>query len=317
MRARLSSFLSRCRLWWSARNGNLLPIIFAETAPLDLRIVGRMLFHAAVVGMAAGFAGALFFGSLEYVQRFLLEDLAGYTVLRAHGETFAARQGPRIFRPWLLVLLPALGGLACGLLTRLAPEARGGGGDAMIEAFHHNGGIIRRRVIWVKALASLFTLGTGGAGGREGPTMQIGGALGSVVARILGVSARERRILLIAGVAAGISAVFRTPLGAALLAVEVLYRDGYESDALIPAVLASVVSYSVVISIFGESTLFAHAPRFPFVPRHLPLYGLLAILVAALAVVFVSTLRRTKKAFNALPVPSWARPALGGLARYS
>src|SRR5204862_7790238 len=133
-----------------------------------------------------------------------------------------------------------------------------------------------------KALASLFTLGTGGAGGREGPTMQIGGALGSVVARILRVSTRERRILLIAGVAAGIAAVFRTPLGAALLAVEVLYRDGYESDALVPSILASVVAYSVVISIFGETTLLGHAPRFAFVPWHLPFYGLLALLVAAL-----------------------------------
>jgi CIC family chloride channel protein len=273
-----------------------------------------MVLHAALVGLAAGLAGALFFGALEYVQGFLLEDLAGYRVLRAHGETFVSREGARVFRPWLLVALPALGGLACGLLTRLAPEARGGGGDAMIEAFHHRGGIIRRRVIWVKALASLFTLGTGGAGGREGPTMQIGGALGSVVARMLKVSGRERRILLIAGVAAGISAVFRTPLGAALLAVEVLYRDGYESDALIPAVLASVVAYSVVISIYGESTLFSHAPRFPFVPRHLPLYGLLAIFIAALAVAFVAALRRSKKVFAALPVPDWARPALGGLA---
>ena len=89
------------------------------------------------------------------------------------------------------------------------------------------------------------------------------------------MSARERRILLVAGVAAGISAVFRTPLGAALLAVEILYRDGFESDALIPSVLASVVSYSVVISIFGESTLFAHSARYPFVPEHLPLYALL------------------------------------------
>ena len=272
-----------------------------------------MVLHAALVGVAAGFAGALFFGGLEYVQRFLLEDLAGYTILRAHGETFAARESVRTFRPWLLVILPALGGLVCGLLTRVAPETRGGGGDAMIEAFHHHGGIIRRRVIWVKALASLFTLGTGGAGGREGPTMQIGGALGSVVARVLRVSARERRILLVAGVAGGISAVFRTPLGAALLAVEVLYRDGYEADALIPAVLASVIAYSVVISIFGESTLFSHAPRFQFVPAHLPLYALLAILVAALAVAFVATLRRSKEIFRALPVPDWARPAIGGL----
>jgi len=273
-----------------------------------------MLFHAALVGMAAGFAGALFFGALEYVQRFLLEDLAGYSVLRAHGEGFAAPAGPLVFRPWLLVLLPALGGLACGLLTRLVPEARGGGGDAMIEAFHYRDGVVRRRVIWVKALASLCTLGTGGAGGREGPTMQIGGALGSVVARVLRVSARERRILLVAGVAAGISAVFRTPLGAALLAVEILYRDGFESDALVPSVLASVVAYSVVISIFGESTLLTHAPRFAFVPWQLPFYALLALLVAGLATAFVAVLRRSKRLFAALPVPGWARPALGGLA---
>ena len=67
--------------------------------------------------------------------------------------------------------------------------------------------------------------------------------------------------------------MFRTPLGAALLAVEVLYRDDFESDALIPAVLASVVAYSVVISIFGESTLFAHPARYPFITEHLWLYG--------------------------------------------
>src|SRR5688572_30254463 len=306
--------VSRFGRWWSTRNATLLPIIFAETAPLDLRIVGRMLFHAALVGMAAGFAGALFFGALEYVQRFLLEDLAGYSVLRAHGETFAAPEGPLVFRPWLLVLLPALGGLACGLLTRMVPEARGGGGDAMIEAFHQRDGIVRRRVIWVKMLASLFTLGTGGAGGREGPTMQIGGALGSVVARVLKVSARERRILLIAGVAAGISAVFRTPLGAALLAVEILYKDGFESDALIPSVLASVVAYSIVISIFGETTLFSHSVGFPFVASHLPLYALLAILLSVCAIGFLRVFRAVQRAAAALPGPAWLRPAVGGLA---
>lgn len=291
-------------------------LVSADAAPLDLRIVGRTLLHAALVGVAAGIAGAIFFGGLEYVQRFLLEDLTGYQALRAHGETFAAGAAGvhHPFRPWLLALLPALGGLLCGLVTRLAPETRGGGGDAMIEAFHHHGGVIRRRVIWVKALASLCTLGTGGAGGREGPTMHIGGAIGSSIARVLHVSARERRVLLIAGVAAGIAAVFRTPLGAALLAVEVLYRDGYESDALVPSVLASVVSYSVVISVFGESTLFAHAPRFPFVPSHLPLYGLLAVVVAALAAAFAAVLPRARHLFDRLPGPTWLRPAVGGLA---
>jgi CIC family chloride channel protein len=296
------------------RNRTLLPLVFAETAPLDLRYVGRTLLHAAVVGIACGVCGAALFGCLELVQRFLLEDVAGYRILRAAGETFAAREGPLHFRPWLLVLLPAVGGLGCGLITKLAPEARGGGGGTMIRAFHHLRGVIRPRVIVIKAAASIMTLGSGGAGGREGPTMLIGGAIGSLVGRVLGVGTRQRRILLVAGVAGGISAVFRTPLGAAILAVEVLYRDGFESDALVPAVLSSVVSYSVVISIFGESTLLAHAPRFHFVPAHLPLYVLLALLTSALAIGFVSTMRVVRGTFARRKVPTWLRPAVGGLA---
>lgn len=309
-----SNPLERFRAWWATQTtSSLLPIFLAKDAPLDLRIVGRVVLRAVLVGVAAGVVGAAFFGALEYLQRFFLEDLAGYVPLRASGENFLPEVEDRHFRPWLLFLLPALGGLACGFLTRLAPETRGGGGDAMIEAFHKKGGHIRKRVIWLKALASACTLGTGGAGGREGPTMLIGGAIGSTVGRVLGVSARERRLLLVAGVAAGIAAVFRTPLGAAILAVEVLYRDGFESDALIPSVLASVVSYSIVASIFGESTLFGHAPRFPFHPWQLVLYAGMALCVALLAAAFVAALGRSRRAFRRLPLPDWARPALGGL----
>ncbi len=299
--------------WWMERNRAILPALFADAAPLDLRFVGRTLLQAAAVGVVCGFAGAAFFGILEYTQRLLLEDLAGYAVLRASGESFAAAALPRTFRPWLLLILPALGGLACGWLTRRTPDARGGGGDVMIRAFHQ-GATLPMKLMGIKALASITTLGTGGSGGREGPTMLIGGALGSLVARVLSVGARERRILLVAGVAAGISAVFRTPLGAALLAVEVLYRDGFESDALVPSVLASVVSYSVVISIFGESTLLAHAPRFPFVPAHLPLYAVLALVVAALAIAFIAMLKLVRETSARLPVAEWLRPAMGGLA---
>jgi CIC family chloride channel protein len=262
----------------------------------------------------AGFIGALFFAALEVAQRALLEGLGGHAPLRAQGETFLAEAGHTVLRPWLLVLLPALGGLASGLLsTRFAPETAGGGGDAIIESYHH-GGLVRPRVIVVKALAAICTLGTGGSGGREGPTMQIGGAIGALVGRWLPTSRRERRILLIAGVAAGMAAVFRTPLGAALLATEMMYRDDFESDALVPAILASVVAYSVVITAFGETTLFGHPARFPFVPAHLPLYGLLAIITAAAAVPFVRTLHAVQRLTARMPVPPWARPALGGLA---
>jgi chloride channel protein, CIC family len=296
-------------------NREFLTTILKEAAPVDLRIVGRTLLHAALVGIVAGLMGAAFFAALEVVQRFVLEYVGGYRLLRASGETFLPElDGTRPFRPWLLVFLPAVGALASGLISQLAPETRGGGGDAMITAFHQQGGVIRKRVAWVKLLASLFTLGTGGSGGREGPTMQIGGALGSWVGKVLNVTTAERRILMVAGVAAGIAAVFRTPLGAALLAVEVLYRDDFESDALIPAVLASVTAYSVVISIFGESTLFAHPGRFPFVIKHLWLYGVLAVLVTMLASVFLSSLRAVQRLSATLKIPEWVKPGLGGAA---
>jgi CIC family chloride channel protein len=290
-----------------------LTTILKEATPVDLRIVGRTLLHAALVGVAAGLMGAAFFAALELVQRYVLELFAGYRVLRAAGETFVPElDAGHPFRWWLLLFLPAVGALGAGLVSQLAPETRGGGGDAMINAFHKQEGVIRTRVAGVKALASLLTLGTGGAGGREGPTMQIGGALGSWVGRLLAVTVAERRILMVAGVAAGISAVFRTPLGAALLAVEVLYRDDFESDALIPAVLASVTAYSVVIAIFGESTLFARAGHYPFIIKHLWLYGLLALLVTVVANVFLTSLRSVQSVAERLPLPGWAKPALGG-----
>ena len=241
---------------------------------------------------------------MEYAQSFFLEHLAGYTPLRAHGEgIFGGGTGPFVLRPLVVLLLPMAGALLAGIVCQLAPETRGGGGDAMIHAFHHQGGVVRRRVIWVKAIASILTLGSGGSGGREGPTMQMGGAIGSGIGRALKVSPRERRILMVAGVAAGMAAVFRTPLGAALLAAEILYRDDFEAEALIPAIMASVIAYSVVISIFGESTLFARAPRYLFIPRHLPLYALLAVMIAAVASIFLAALRAVQRLSARSPLP--------------
>jgi CIC family chloride channel protein len=284
--------------------------VLAEATPLDLRIVGRTLLHAGLIGVAAGLVGAAFFACLELAQRWLLGS-SGFEPLRARGETFAVPGSSAPFRPWLLALVPALGGLASGLLTsRLAPEAAGGGGDAAIEAYHH-GGVVRRRVIPVKAAAAVLVLSSGGSGGREGPTMQIGAAIGAAVARLLPTRRAERRILLVAGIAAGIAAIFRTPLGAALLATEMLYRDDFEAEALVPSIFASVVSYSVVIALFGETTLFGHLPRYGFHPAHLPLYGLAALLVSFVGAMFVGLLRKVQRV--SAPVPAWLRPAIGGL----
>jgi CIC family chloride channel protein len=285
-----------------------------DDAPLDLRILGRTLVHAVGVGCAAGVVGVGFLIGLELLQRVFLEQLAGYVPLRASGEGMAHETLATTFRPWILAVVPAFGALVSGILTLFAPEARGGGGDAMIEAFHHQGGVIRPRVIWIKWLASMFTLGLGGSGGREGSTMHFGAAIGSGVGGFLRVGPRERRVLMVAGVAAGMSAVFRTPLGAALIAIEVLYRDDFESEALIPALLASVMAYAISASVFGEGTLFAHADHYPFHAAHLPLYVLLALLIAPLAIAFVGGLHGVQALSRKLPLPQWATPALGGLA---
>jgi len=291
----------------------MLSALIADATPLDLRLLGRMLIHAAAVGVAVGAVVCLFYAALELFEELCLERLAGYISLRAPGEIRERPEQAAPFRPWLLILLPALGaGLASWLGRRIAPECEGAGGNAMIDAFHQRRSSVRRRVIAMKPLTTLLTLGTGGAGGREGPMMQFGGAIGSTVAHYLGASQRERRILLVAGVAAGTSAMFRTPLGAALLAVEILYRDDFEAEALIPAVLASVVGYSVFISVFSDITLFATEAKYPFSPAHLPLYALLALLLSAVGTGFVRILRAVEQLSRKLP--PWSRSAAGGLA---
>ncbi len=292
------------------RLASLLDAGFVGRAPPTLQLLGRVLLHAAAVGAAVGVVSLLFVEGLELTQHFVLQRLAGYRSLRAAGEGDLLEPLSTPFRPWLLWALPAAGALIGGAVSTLAPETRGGGSDAIIDAFHSKGGTVRRRVPFVKMIASIATLGFGGSGGREGPTMQIGGSIGSLVGRYLRVTDRERRILLVAGTAAAMAAVFRTPLGAAILAVEVLHRDDFESDALVPSVLASVVSYSVFISFFGENTLFAHAPKYPFVPVHLPLYALMALVVSVMAALFVRTLEGVRELSGRIRVPAWVKPAL-------
>lgn len=291
----------------------LMALLVPADQPLELQIAGRTLLHAALVGLGAGILGCAFFAGSELLQNVLLEQLSGYEPLRAKGERVWGAAASSEYRWWLLAIIPAIGALAGSLIAQYAPECLGGGGDATIDAFHHHGGAVRRRVLWVKPLASIATLGAGGSGGREGPTMQIGAALGSTVGRYLRVTPRERRVLMVAGVGAGISAVFRAPLGAALIAIEMLYRDDFESEALIPSVLASVIAYSVSISVFGQATLFGHLQPYAFRPGHIPLYIGLAIVVSAVAAVFIAALRLAQRVTRRIAVAAWAKPALGGL----
>ncbi len=168
------------------------------------------------------------------------------------------------FRPWLLLVVPAVGGLLSGLLVfRFAPEAEGHGTDAAIAAVHHNPRSMRGRVTLVKLLSSAATIGAGGSAGREGPTAQISAGFGSMLARRLDMTPQDARIAVTVGVGAGIGAIFRAPLGGAVLGTEILYRDDLEPEALFPSLVASIVGFSIFGAVEGVRADLRRPPHAP------------------------------------------------------
>ncbi|MCH5372937.1 MAG: chloride channel protein, partial [Planctomycetes bacterium] len=189
----------------------------------DTEASGRLIWISPLVGLVAGLGGAAFFKLMDLTQSLLLGHIEGYYPPTAGAER--AIHSPQMPTHWWAVLLvPTLGGLICGFLVyTFAPEAEGHGTDAMVRAFHRLGGRIRTRVPFVKSVASIITIGTGGSAGREGPIAQIGAGFGSFLSDKLGLGERDRRLLMLAGGAGGIGAIFRAPLGGALFVSEVLY----------------------------------------------------------------------------------------------
>lgn len=281
----------------------------------------RLMALSMVVGVFAGIGAILFYLAGEVVFRIALTDLGGYSPMQAGGETpLFPPIDPSLtpLRPWLLVVIAAIGGLLCGLIVyTFAPEAEGHGTDAVIRAFHHRDGVIRPRVPIVKLIASAITLGTGGSGGREGPIAQIGAGFGSYLGGVLELSARERRLLMAAGMGAGIAAIFRAPLAGTLFAAEVLYRQSdLESDVLIPAGLGSVTAYCAFGTALGWEPLFdipAEISRVLVFENALELvaYLLLAIVMVALASVYVRSFYGLTRAFHRLPIKPHFRPMIG------
>ena len=223
---------------------------------------------AGIVGVIAGLGAVAFEYLSGAIAALVLGYWANYTAAGPHGEV-QLFETHLVGTPILLALLfaPALGGLLSGALCgRYAPEARGHGTDAAIEAYHEKGGKIRGRVPLIKGLASAITLGTGGSGGREGPIAQIGAGFGSILGKWLGLPESKVRTLLAAGMAAGIGAIFRAPFAGALFAAEILYRRAeLESEVLMPAFISSTVAYCVFCGWLGDfSSLFHLGPDFEF-----------------------------------------------------
>lgn len=269
-----------------------------------------------VTGIPAGMVAVLFSVGLDAASHVTFGMLAGMPQPAPPGERLFHLPGeiaPEA-RRWLFLLLPALGGLLSGIVVySLAPEAEGPGTDEMIKAFHVGRGSIRPRVPFVKGIATIATLCTGGSAGKEGPIAQIGAGLGSYLSERLGLSARDRRILLLAGAAGGLGAIFRAPLGSAITAIEVLYREDFESDALIPCVISSVTAYVLFVSILGGTRIFA-VPEFPLAtPIEIPGYLLLALLAVPVGRAYIALFEHTRRAFRGLALPRAFKPMVGGV----
>ncbi len=215
---------------------------------------------------------------------------------------------------WMILWIPALGGILTGFLVfHLAPEAEGDGTDKMIESFHGKKGIVRKRAPIVKTIASAITIGSGGSAGKEGPISQIGSGFASFVASVLKMDDRDRRIMLLAGAAGGLGAIFKAPLGSALFATEVLYRrPEFEFEAIIPCILSSIVSYTVFTFYYGWEGIY-HIPVYPFTPNELFFYGIFGILCAAVGFFYIYFFYGMRdRFFRKLRVSRSLKPAIGG-----
>ncbi len=195
--------------------------INADLLPLNLRMsrittAGRWISNYILIGLISGLGAILFHYLCQIGSHFFLYLLAGYRPPSPAGEGHLFHPSQTPFNRWILLFIPSFGGILSGwLVYTFAPEAEGHGTDAAIEAYHDKGGYIRGRIPIIKTIASAITLTSGGSGGREGPIAQIGAGFGSFLATKLKLSDRQRRIMLAAGMAAGIGAIFRAPLAAA------------------------------------------------------------------------------------------------------
>ncbi len=275
----------------------------------------RFLLDAVLLGLIGAVVARVFTLMVDYSQELFLGKIAMY---RPPGLPNEGGVLEEVVGPYGLALIPlvtTLGGFLSGLIVYLlAPEARGHGTEAAIKAFHFLEGNIRTRVPFVKMLASAVTLGSGGSAGREGPASQIGAGIGSFYGRVTNRPPSERRLLLLMGMSAALSAIFRSPLGTAFFAVEVLYSQiEFETQALIYCIFSAGIAYLVTGFFVGWEPLFS-LPQDLTVTAPVEYLGflVLGVLAGVVGTVAPVVFHYTQKAFDRLPVPLFVRSALGG-----
>ena len=256
---------------------------------------------AVIVGIAAGFGAVGFRHLINFFQSI------------AYGSSDELLEVVETI-PWnIKIWIPALGGLIVGpLVYFLAREAKGHGVPEVMEAVALRGGIIRKRVVVVKSLASAVSISTGGSVGREGPIVQIGSAIGSTLGQALNVSADRMRTLVGCGAAAGIAATFNAPIAGSMFALEIILGD-FGLATFSPIVISSVVATAVSRAYLGNAPAFI-VPAYELVSAwEFPIYLILGLFCAAVGVTFSKTLYRIEDLFDSFKFPEYLKAVIGGM----
>jgi CIC family chloride channel protein len=293
-------------------------IIEQLRARLSLSILEQssMVLASVLLGVVGALSAQFFLLLLRWAQSIFLKGIAGYTPLGLVSEGGSATEIIGSHGLWLIPVATTVGGLIAGILIySLAPEAEGHGTDTAVKAFHEAGGFIRARVPFVKLIASAITLGSGGAAGREGPTALISAGIGSIYGVFARYPQAQRRTLVLIGEAAGLSAIFRSPIGTAVFVTEVLYGNmEFEASALIYTMISSVVAYIINGAFVGWTPLFQISITMspPGISSYLR-YALLGVAAGIIATIFPMVFYTVRDAFRALKIPPHVKPAIGGL----
>jgi len=264
---------------------------------------GLMSLLAAGVGILAG------------IIAWLLYDLIGLftNIFFYHRLSFAFVSARNNHLGLLVIATPVIGGIIVGIMARYGSDKiKGHGIPEAMEAVLINRSRIEPKVAILKPLSAAIAIGTGGPFGAEGPIIQTGGAVGSLVGQLLHMTAAERKVLLASGAAAGMAATFSTPIAGVILAIELLLFE-FKSRSFIPLVIASTLATTVHFRLLGPGPMFEVGALNFGLPHALPAYLALGVLCGVAAIVFSKALYWTEDQFEKLPVSDLWWPALGAL----
>ena len=262
----------------------------------------NMLILAALLGFLAGFASTFF--------RWMIEFFG--SIFSAKG--FSLTGIPPQAYPFLLPFMPMVGGCLIGLICKYFPNAvKENGVHKVMYAVALNDGKVRKRTIASCAVTSSITIGSGGSAGREGPTVQIGAAVGSTIGQLLHLSTERMRVLVGCGAAAGIAASFNAPLAGVLFALEIILGD-FTIHTFSPIIIASVIGTVTGRALEGNEVTF-NVPVHELVhPAEIIFYLALGMLCGIVARLFTFMYFYVQQVFEEkFSMPDLYKPAIGGL----